>query len=145
MHRVIYMENTTKLDYSDFVATLAKPGIDILNSLTAEKCHLWHMATGIAGEGGELLDAVKRIAAYGQELDTVQKDGKTIRENIKEELGDLEFFMEGVRQIIGVTREEVLDGNYGKLGKRYEGLKYSDQAAKARADKEIEPLDAGGE
>ncbi len=115
-----------KIDYADMVKTLAKPGTDILASLTPEKCDLWHMATGVSGEAGELSDAVKRAAIYNKELD---------RENVIEELGDLEFYMEGIRQNLGITREETLDHNIEKLGKRYEGMKYSDQSAQQRADK----------
>lgn len=57
------------------------------------------------------------------------------RANVVEELGDLEFYMEGLRQATGITREECLEGNIAKLGKRYQGLKYSDKSAQERADK----------
>jgi len=46
-----------------------------------------------------------------------------------------EFFLEGIRQRLGITREETLEANIDKLGLRYQGLKYSDQAAQDRADK----------
>lgn len=61
------------------VAALAKPGQAILLSLDARKCHLLHMAVGISGECAELLEA-------------------TTEENTIEELGDIEFYLEGVRQ-----------------------------------------------
>ncbi len=108
------------------VARLAKDGAQILTELTKEKCHLWHMATGVSGEAGELLDAVKKHVAYNREID---------RENVIEELGDLEFYMEGIRQAVGVTREEVLLANKTKLFKRYAGFNFSNQAAQERADK----------
>jgi hypothetical protein len=56
-------------------------------------------------------------------------------ENVIEELGDLEFYMEGVRQAFGLSREQTIQGNIAKLGVRYAGLKYSDAAAHQRADK----------
>jgi len=114
------------VDFTDMVATLAKPGADILASLTPEKCHMWHMASCVPGEAGELFDAVKKHCIYGKELD---------RENVVEELGDLEFYMEGLRQGLGITRKETLESNIAKLGKRYAGFKYSDAAAQKRADK----------
>ena len=43
--------------------------------------------------------------------------------------------MEGLRQAIGVTREEVIEANVQKLGKRYASGKYSDKQAQDRADK----------
>ena len=88
--------------------------------------HSLHMAVGIAGEAGELLDAVKKAAIYRKPID---------RANVVEELGDLEFYMEGLRQLVGVTREEVLRVNTAKLGKRYSAGTYSNTAAIAREDK----------
>ncbi len=83
------------------------------------------MATGIAGESGELLDAIKKHVIYNQPLD---------RDNVIEELGDLEYYAEGLRQCVGVTREETIARNIAKLTIRY-GKKYSDRAAHERADK----------
>ena len=114
------------INYVAMVAALAKPGEAILSSLTPDRCHLLHMAVGVSGEAGELLDAVKKATIYGKPLD---------RENVIEELGDLEFYMEGLRQGLGITREETLQANVAKLGARYAAGKYSDKAAIARADK----------
>lgn len=115
-------------DHSEMVRTLSKPGEAILESLTPRGVNLWHMATGISGESGELLDAIKKVAVYNKPEDL---------ENLKEELGDLEFYLEGLRQELGVTREETLQGNMAKLSKRY-GANYSDAAAQARVDKQGE-------
>jgi NTP pyrophosphatase (non-canonical NTP hydrolase) len=120
------MENTNEHFYARMVAGLAKPGAEIVATLTAEDAHQLHMAVGIAGEAGELLDAVKKAAIYRKPID---------RANVVEELGDLEFYMEGLRQGLGITREEVLAGNISKLSKRYATLTYSDSAAQQRADK----------
>lgn len=116
------------INYAAMVASLAKPGEAILTSLTPDHCHLLHMAVGVSGEAGELLDAVKKATIYGKPLD---------RENVIEELGDLEFYMEGLRQGLGITREETLQANVAKLGARYAAGKYSDKAAIARADKNV--------
>lgn len=113
-------------DYPTMVAILVKPDEEILKSLQPGDLHLWHMGTGVAGEGGELLDAIKKYVVYRKPLD---------RENVIEELGDLEFFMEGIRALIGVTREQVLEANQNKLKKRYSTMSYSDQQAQTRADK----------
>lgn len=108
------------------VATLVKPGIHIIASLTPEQAHVWHMLTGLMGEVGELIDALKKNIIYGKDLD---------RENVKEELGDIEFYLEGVRQGVMISREDCLEHNINKLGKRYQDFLYSDQQAQARADK----------
>lgn len=116
----------SKIDYSKMVRTLAKSGATIAQELTGDDAHILHMAVGVSGEAGELLDAVKKAAIYRKPLD---------RENVIEELGDLEFYMEGLRQGLNISREDTLDANIAKLGKRYEGLVYSDKAAQDRADK----------
>ena len=114
------------VQYDIMVRSLLKSGKDIQESLTAYEANLVHLALGIAGEAGEVLDAIKKAAIYKKPLDC---------ENVIEELGDLEFYMEGLRQAIGVTREEVIDANVQKLGKRYSSGNYSDKQAQDRADK----------
>jgi len=119
----------TEIVFEEMVAGLAKPGQAIIDSLTPEKADLIHMAVGVSGEAGELLDAVKKHVIYNKDID---------RSNIVEELGDIEFYMERMRQICEITREETIAANINKLGKRYEGLKYTDQAAQNRTDKQTE-------
>lgn len=113
-------------DFAAMVARLSKPGDNIKDELTPKQAHLLHMAVGISGEAGELLDAVKKHAIYQKSLDVT---------NVVEELGDLEFFMEGLRQTIGVSRDEVLAKNVSKLSVRYHSGTYSNQQAQHRADK----------
>jgi NTP pyrophosphatase (non-canonical NTP hydrolase) len=121
--------NVTHADIShaEMVQALAKPGEDILKELTPERVAAVHMIIGISGESGELTDAVKKWIVYEKPID---------KENLKEELGDLEFYMEGLRQIFGITREETLVGNMNKLSKRYQNFIYSNQRAQDRADKQ---------
>ena len=110
---------------------LSKPGDEILTTLTPEKCEIAHMAVGVAGEAGELLDAVKKFIFYNKSLDL---------ENIIEEMGDVEFFMSRLRQLLGLTREQILKANMKKLltgdNARYAEGKYSDEQAHTRADKQ---------
>jgi NTP pyrophosphatase (non-canonical NTP hydrolase) len=87
---------------------------------------LMHAAVGIAGEGGELLDAIKKHWVYNKPLD---------RANVIEELGDLEWYMQALRTLLDITREETLLANVEKLGRRYPAG-YTDFHAAARLDKE---------
>lgn len=88
------------ITHPELVKALAKPGADIAVSLMPQAADLWHHATGVAGECGELLEAL----IHGpQELDRI---------NLIEELGDLEFYMEGMRQNIRITRQEVFAEDY---------------------------------
>lgn len=99
---------------------------NLIKEMGTKDSNLVHMALGIAGEAGEIVDAIKKAAVYGKPLDLP---------NVIEELGDLEFYMAGMRQMLGVSRHETLQANIEKLQKRYvDG--YSDRAAIARADKQ---------
>lgn len=110
---------------SELVKRNVKPGLDIARDLNGIEADLWHGATGVSGEAGELLDAVKKHVIYKRDLDLI---------NMIEELGDLEFYLEQIRQNIGVTREEVIEANIIKLLTRYP-VGYSNKAAQERADK----------
>jgi len=115
------------VEYFNMVRALTKSGDDIFASMTPKLAHNVHMAMGIAGEVGELLDAIKKEAIYGKPLD---------RENVIEELGDIEFFLEGLRQGFKITREEVIKANTSKLSVRYKSGTYSNAAAIDRVDKQ---------
>ena len=120
------MNTELEIEFTEMVSTLVKPGEDILASLSAEDCMLLHMAVGVSGEAGELIDAVKKSVIYRKPLD---------RENVIEELSDIEFYMEGLRQALCITREETIHHNIDKLRIRY-GKKYSNTAAIERKDKQ---------
>lgn len=114
-------------NYSEFVNNRCKDGDDLVASFTAEKAELNHYAIGIASEAGELLDAVKRFVIYNKPLDL---------RNVIEELGDIEFFAEALRQKLNLTRGEVINENVRKLSKRYPDV-YTDDLAAQRLDKDV--------
>ena len=114
--------------YSEMVEALSKPGGHIIMEMTPKKAHCWHMATGISGESGELLDAIKKWVLYRKPLDV---------QNVIEELGDIEFYLEGLRNSLGLTRHNILKANMEKLLVRYSDGEYSDYAAINRKDKGI--------
>lgn len=113
--------------HEELVADLVKPGQAIIDSLSPLGAHILHMAVGVSGEAGELLDAVKKATVYNKPIDLV---------NVIEELGDLEFYMEGLRSALGISREDCLTANIDKLLVRYSSGRYSDAQAQQRADKQ---------
>lgn len=115
----------THTSFEEMVAALKKPGADIVDSMSPMSASMLHMAVGISGESGELLDAIKKHVIYNKPLD---------RENVVEEIGDLLFYIEGLMQDVGITKDEIIKHNMEKLTVRY-GKKYSDKAAQERADK----------
>lgn len=114
-----------KLIYPEFVRSILKPALAIYPTVTVAKVNLLHLALGISGEAGELTDPIKKHFAYDQPLD---------RENMIEEMGDMEFYLEALRQELGISRETIIAANIAKLQKRYEEG-YSDKAAAERKDK----------
>ena len=98
---------------------------DLRQELTPALAHKLHMAIGLCGEAGEILEAVLSEISSGKR-DTA---------NEIEESGDLEFYAEGYRQVCGFTRGTAIAANIAKLGKRYKGHHYTDEQAIARADK----------
>lgn len=113
--------------HADLVACLVKPGSDVLRDLTPETANLLHLASALCGEAGELFDPIKKTAIYGKPIDF---------ENIREELGDIEFYLEGIRSALGITRESTLQANIDKLSVRYAQMKYTNQDAVGRKDKQ---------
>ena len=96
------------------------------NSLDQRKLRLMHAVLGVSGESGELVDAVKKHIMYNKPLDV---------ENVKEEIGDLCWYISLALDEIGSSFEEVMKMNIAKLSKRYPNG-YSNKDAIARADKQ---------
>lgn len=72
--------------------------------------NLIHMSFGMNTEQAELADVLKRKLAYGKEVDLV---------NVKEELGDLMWYIANMANHLGWSLEEVCDLNIKKLQKRF--------------------------
>lgn len=91
-----------------------------------------HAVIGINAEGGELATALQRWLYYGKPLDET---------NIKEELGDLFWYIAEACNALGFSMETIMEANIAKLRQRYPE-KFSevlaaeenrDRAAEARA------------
>lgn len=114
--------------YRSFVDSRCKAGEEIKQEMTPKQAHLLHMAVGVAGEAGELLDAIKKHTIYQKPLDL---------ENVEEELGDLMFYMTGIMNTLDIPNlDYITTKNTRKLTKRYSTGKYSNEQAQDRADKE---------
>ena len=112
-------------NYSNFVQSRLKPGEDILSELTPAKCEFLHMAFCIMEEAGEVGGAIKKHLFYDKPLDL---------EKIVKELGDLEFYLQGLRNCLELDRGDILEANVTKLTARYPEGKFSNKAAVERVD-----------
>lgn len=83
---------------------------------------LLHGAIGCCTEAGELLDAVKKALFYNRRMDET---------NLKEEVGDLLWYIALVIDSQGWTFEDVMDRNIQKLRIRYPE-QFSEQAEQDR-------------
>ena len=106
---------------------------NLFKDMDTPAASLHHAATGIAGEGGEILDVSKKTWVYGKPLDA---------QNLIEELSDLQFYIQVILNQLGLTLEHVIAYNMNKLvfgeNARFPDGAYSDVAAIARADKVAE-------
>jgi NTP pyrophosphatase (non-canonical NTP hydrolase) len=76
----------------------------------AEPMGLARDALGITGEAGEVADLVKKHIGHGHVLDT---------DKVKNELGDVLWYVAVLAERIGWTLEDVAKANVEKLRKRY--------------------------
>ncbi len=77
---------------------------------TADPIRLATAGLGVAGEAGELAGAIKKHLSHGHDLD---------KEHIREELGDVLWYLAEIAAALDMTLEEVAEANIAKLKARY--------------------------
>lgn len=80
------------------------------NDLGSEVANTTHMILGMQTEIGEFADPYKKHWAYGKELD---------KTNVKEELGDLMWYIACMCEFNGWDLEQICQTNIEKLQARY--------------------------
>lgn len=93
-----------------------------------------HMTLGMVTEAGEVADAYKKHMAYGKELDLT---------NVKEELGDLMWYISGLCHLHGWDLREIMQTNIDKLRARYPEKFDADLAQNRDLTKERDILENG--
>lgn len=88
--------------------------------------HLMHGILGINSEAGELTDTFKKYIIYRTPLDF---------ENIKEECGDILWYIALTLSSCGYTMEQTMQDNIDKLKIRYPS-KFTEKDALERKDKQ---------
>jgi NTP pyrophosphatase (non-canonical NTP hydrolase) len=84
------MKSFEEVTHAEMVTILAKSGSAILEEMTPKKCALIHHAACIMEEVGELAEGLERLD----------------ENNVIEELGDIEFYFEGLCQELDITMED---------------------------------------
>ena len=107
----------TPEDYQVLAARTRNKGL-------TEKEMLSMLGLGIAGEAGEVADYIKKVVFHEHPLD---------KSKLIKELGDVQWYLSNLADIIGATTTEIMQQNIDKLRERYpEG--FTVQASLARAD-----------
>jgi len=81
-----------------------------LNYNLSEEQTISNMIFGICGESGEVADILKKHLYQGHKLD---------KEHLKEELGDIMYYIVNLATMYDIDMREVLEMNVEKLLKRY--------------------------
>jgi len=93
---------------------------------------LLHSAIGLSTEANEFLDMLKKHIFYGKELDLV---------NVKEEGGDVIWYLAIAMDVLKTTFEEVMSVNIEKLTARYPEKFTPEKAINRDLDKERKILE----
>ncbi len=94
---------------------------------TGSKGRLINGALGLAGECGEIVDIIKKHTQFNKELNT---------QELKEELGDLMWYVAIILQDINSDFDEIMAINEQKLRLRFPNS-FSEEQALERKDKSI--------
>jgi NTP pyrophosphatase (non-canonical NTP hydrolase) len=98
-----YVQEVLRTESCDFEKITER----LKDQRTIRLLHAW---MGLETEVGELMDALKKHIFYGKPLDWV---------NIKEELGDLEWYAGVLSDVSQVSLNEIFTRNIEKLRMRY--------------------------
>jgi NTP pyrophosphatase (non-canonical NTP hydrolase) len=88
-----------------------------------EQMLMW-CALGLGGEAGEVLDHLKKGICHQHGIDRLK---------IKEELGDLMWYVAGIATLLDISLDAVMSSNIAKLEYRYPNG-YNSDDSKARID-----------
>ena len=97
-------------DYQCFIESISS-----LNGKGANIERLLTAAVGISAEGGEFMEIVKKMVFQGKPYNDDN------REHLIIELGDVCWYVMQGCMALGVSLDEVVEGNVDKLKKRYPG------------------------
>lgn len=95
---------------------------------------LLHAAMGMVTESGEFMDVLKKHIFYGKVVDEI---------NLKEELGDIMWYMAIACDVLGTDFETEMQRNIAKLRERYPSMFDSEHAINRDLDAERAVLEIG--
>lgn len=101
-----WLDEISQLDIEEYQKASTRTINEELNS----RNQVFNMVFGLNGEVGEVTDLLKKHYFHGHKLD---------KEHLKEELGDVMFYIVNLATLYDIDMSEVLQLNVDKLLKRY--------------------------
>lgn len=120
MDAIEYQIQTARTDLPSYVPVETR--VDSLHTL-----QLIHYGMGMVTESGEFIDMIKKHLMYGKPLDEV---------NLREELGDILWYVARACDTLGTTMEAVMARNIEKLQARFPEKFTEEKASNRDLDKE---------
>ncbi|WP_328211821.1 nucleoside triphosphate pyrophosphohydrolase family protein [Cytobacillus firmus] len=106
IHRLQFATDMTLNQFQE----LSKRTQPVAKTTDDFKKNLSNYAMGLAGEAGEVIDALKKTIYHGHELDRME---------VMKELGDVLHYISGLATMLDIELENVARANIVKLQKRY--------------------------
>ena len=135
------MDTTILTNYATFVDGVTSPVskddelfIKRIQELSAQGVQVARLSTagiGLASEGGEFDEIVKKILFHGKEYN----DDNVF--HMKRELGDIIWYWTNACIALGIDPNEVIEENVRKLEARYPGGKFSVWHSENRAEGDL--------
>lgn len=122
-------------EYSELVQNLKADPAEVAYRVYAAPEHgidLLHGAIGLSTEAGEVLDILKKQVFYDKDIDRV---------HLIEELGDIEWYLQLIRDALDISRDEVIAKNMAKLKVRYGSVWTQEAAMNRDLEKEREVME----
>ena len=119
-------------EYQPLANQTASGGNFNMDPANSDHFDLAHGVVGISTEAGELLDQWKKHVFYGKGLDV---------QNVREEIGDLCWYIALVTKALKLDFDEILAGNIRKLEARYGGKFSQEKAINRNVKQEMSAMD----
>lgn len=107
---------TAKNPLDAHLEAVVNPCWNFAKRLTTWEDHVSNAVVGLAAEAGEVLDVHKKMFYH------TPKPYKVFQDQIKQEMGDVCFYLAKLLELHGLTLEEVLAANAEKLQSRHPEL-----------------------
>lgn len=133
---LLHKENTgdNNVTNTEYIQLAVRTESDLHPLRSTVKSRLLHGGIGISTEAGELLDNIKKHLFYKRPLDLV---------NMKEEAGDIFWYMAIVCDTCGWSFDEIMERNIEKLKVRYPDKFSVEKAIERNVELELEKIKEG--